>query len=102
MPVFPNGQGSYVGIAQQVGPVGWGGSLVTTGLKTFPNLSGGAVVSPVAGRKRRRSVSTAMARASQTYPSMSLVNVAWQTEYVHDPTAWKPLFLWVFGKRVFT
>jgi hypothetical protein len=43
-----------------------------------------------------------MARASQTYPSMSLVNVAWQTEYVHDPTAWKPLFLWVFGKRVFT
>lgn len=102
MPVFANGQGSYVGIAQKASPVGWGGSVVNTGLKTFPNLSGSPVVSAVQGKARRKSVTTAMARASQTYPTMSMANVAWATEYVHSPTDWKPLFMWAFGKRVFT
>lgn len=100
MPVYANGPGSYVGIAQKASPTGWGGSVVNTGLKTFPNLSGGPVVSPVQGKALRRSVATPMGRASQTYQTMNVANIAWATEYVHDPTAWKPLFLWVFGKRV--
>lgn len=97
--MFALGQGSYVGIAQQAGPTGWGGALVATGLKTFPNL-GGDVLSPVAGNAARRSIVTPMPRASQIYKTVDLVECQFNFEVVTDPTAFKPLLLAALGKRV--
>ena len=78
--MFPLGQGSYVGIAQQAGPIGWGGTLVASGLKTFPNL-GGDVMSPVAGWADRRSIVTPIVRASQKYQTVDLVPI--QLSLIH-------------------
>src|SRR5262245_9712793 len=97
---FGLGQGSFVGIAQQAGPVGWGGSVVNTGLKTFPNL-GGTVLAPTAGWAPRKSItgSNPFPKGSQLYQTVSLVQVGFNFEVVTDPTAYKPLLLAAFGRR---
>lgn len=96
MPGVPNGQGSFTAVAQQTA---WGGSIVTTGLKTFPNL-GGDTLTGQAGIAARQSIATAMPSIDQTYGTMSLIPVGLNFEFVADDTAYKPLLLAAFGKRV--
>lgn len=96
MAVFPNGQGAYVGVAQQAS---WGSSTVNTGLKTFPNLSGDVLAGQL-GKAARRSISTAMPSILQTYKTMSMTPVTLSFEFVADDTAYKPLMVAAWGKRV--
>lgn len=97
MAFYGQGSASYVGLAQQTA---YGGSLVSAGLATYPNL-GGDVLASVAGLASRQSIANAIVKGSQTYKTVDQSNVGVSFEFVTDDTQHNPLMTAAFGQRYY-
>jgi hypothetical protein len=99
MAFYGQGAASYVGLAQKASPTGYGGTLVSAGLKTYPNL-GGDVIGATAGFGARQSIATPIVLGSQTYKTVDQSTVGLSFEFVTDDAQHIDLMTAAWGKRV--